>query len=809
MVRAVLISVMLAVVALAATAVWALHDLSFSAVLEPPAEPIVILEAADGSELSRKGPVQDPPVAREDIPQHLVDAVLAIEDRRFYDHWGVDPFAILRAAVRNVRASTIVEGGSTITQQLVKLRLGDDERTLRRKIREAALAVWLETHLSKGEILTAYLNTAYFGAGATGVSAAARVYFDKAVSDLTLEESVLLAGLVTAPSRLNPLQNRQAAEERASVVLDAMVDSRRLDSDRAEAAKAQPAMLNEGRFASSSPTWFSDWVIAAEAGDIARSFGDGRVAIRVRTTLDPRLQAVAEEVINAALDNLGEANGEAQAALVAMRPDGAVVAMVGGRSYQESEFNRAVQAMRQPGSTFKLFVYFAALRNGYSPDQTIEDAPLEIDGWTADNFAGQYHGTVTLADAFARSLNAATVRLAHDVGIDEVVEAAQFLGIDAPLRATPSLALGTSEVSLLDLTGAYASVLAGVAPLEPVGVAGYGGLDQQHLLAPGPPARARQSLGPYQRPLIALLERVVNEGTGRAAVLDGFAAGKTGTSANYRDAWFVGFTESLVAGVWVGHDNGEPMDEMTGGKVPASIWKSFMSEAGRILGGEPRPAEPRGDETVAVLEPDDDNDQAERDALADAPVFGSPAGQTWTLVDRQPDDRAEPGDRDRYLYSAPGAFGGQDEPEHIQPSLTFPRSAAIIGGLEQESARALQTVRPESATRPMIQCDYDACSRFYRSFREADCTYQPYRGPRKLCLRGSPVLVTPDGSDGEIELEDLEEGSAGEALMTGGIDAGPSSAQCNYDACSRAYRSFRESDCTFQPYRGGRKLCQK
>ncbi len=777
MVRAFVIAVMLALVAFATAMAWALHDLSFSAVVAPPAEPIIVLEAADGTKLGRKGPIQDPPVARQDIPQHLVDAVLAIEDRRFYDHWGIDPIGILRASVRNLRAGGVVEGGSTITQQLVKLRLGDDERTLRRKIREAALALWLESRLSKGEILTQYLNTAYFGAGATGISAAARVYFDKTVSELGFEESALLAGLMTAPSRLNPIRNREAAEERAAVVLDAMVAGNRLDSVRAEAAKARPATLKEARFDFSSPTWFSDWVEAAEADDIAHSFGAGRPAIRIRTTLDPRLQALAEKIVSTALDNLGETNGDVQAALVAMQPDGSVVAMVGGRSYEESEFNRAVRAMRQPGSTFKLFVYFAALRNGYSIDQTIEDAPLDIDGWSPDNFAGEYYGTVTLADAFARSLNAATIRLALDVGIDEVVEAARFLGIDAPLGANPSLALGTSEVSLLDLTGAYASVLAGMSPIEPTGIAGYGGLDQRRLLAPGPPARPRQDLAPYQRPLIELLKRVVDGGTGRAAALDGFAAGKTGTSANYRDAWFVGFTENLVAGVWVGNDDGTPMDEMTGGKLPATIWKAFMSEASRIVGHEPSPAGPGGDELVAALGAGDSRDHAGQDSRADAPVFGGPGGQTSLFIDRQPQRLAEPAYQDQQPPSTPEGFNVEEG--------DWPARAAV-------------------------QCDYHACSRAYRSFRRSDCTYQPYRGPRKLCLRGATVAMSRDG-DGDIEQANLEQGSApGEPIAESLNGATPRPAvQCNYYACSAAYRSFRASDCTFQPFRGQRKLCRK
>ena len=314
--------------------------------------------------------------------------------------------------------------------------------------------------------------------------------------------------------------------------------------------------------------------------------------------------------------------------------------MVGGKNYQESEFNRAVDAMRQPGSAFKLFVYYAALRNGLSPRDRVEDAPLEIEGWEPQNFGENYHGRVSLAEAFARSLNTATVRLALEVGIDEVIAAARDLGIDAPLSESPSLALGSSEVSLIDLTGAYASVRAGVAPVEPWGIAAFGTDEQARMFKLGPPVAPERQLQPYQEPLVGLLKLVVDRGTGRAAALDGFAAGKTGTSQNYRDAWFIGFNEALVVGVWVGNDDETPMDEVTGGKLPALIWRNFMTEAMAIAAGR-RPA-PEGEEAPAGVE-----------------------------------------------------------------------------------------VAAEEA--PSQQCNYRACGRAYRSFRSSDCTFQPYRGQRKLC----------------------------------------------------------------------------
>jgi membrane peptidoglycan carboxypeptidase len=610
------------------------------------------------------------------------------------------------------------------------------------------------------------------------------------VADLTLEESVILAGLITAPSRLNPIHDPEAAQERAAVVLDAMVESRRLDRLRAEVAKERPANLNPTSVEAPAATWFADWV-REQAAEIARSFEPGHVtAVRVRTTFDPRLQSLAERIMSRALADYGKTEG----ALVAMRPDGVVLAMVGGRSYDESQYNRAVQAMRQPGSTFKLFVYFAALRNGFSPDDVIEDAPVEIGRWRPENFGERYHGRVSLADAFARSLNAATVRLAQSVGIDEVVEAARLLGIDAQLRETPSLALGTSEVSLLDLTGAFASVRAGTAPVEPWGIAGFGMLDQQRLLAPGPPATPRQSLAPYDRPLIEMLKRVIDQGTGRAAALDGFAAGKTGTSENYRDAWFIGFTEELVAGVWVGNDDGRPMDEITGGKLPAAIWKEFMAEASRLLGREAPAADPGGEVVVS-------------DALEMQQPEGEADGNQLVIRPREP-QLYERGlaatDADEPIFGAPDGQVQPDQDGQVQADQEtleqMSRNDPTLGFLESDEA--------EMEAEP--QCDVDACSRRYRSFRASDCTYQPYRGRRKLCPIGSVEGTTDNAMNVETPALAPEQGSITRGLVTSESDeaAQDTRFQCNYDACSEAYDSFQASDCTYQPYSGGsRKLC--
>jgi penicillin-binding protein 1A len=727
-VRTFVLLVLLGVALFAGLLAWALHDLPYASVLDEPAgEPTIMLEAANGDILARKGPFKAADVTREDLPDHLVDAVLSIEDRRFYIHRGIDPRGILRAMRRNFDAGGVVQGGSTITQQYVKIVHLSRERSLKRKIREAALSVWLDAQLGKDAILTRYLNNVYLGAGATGVAAAARVYFDKAVSELSLAESAMIAGLIKAPSQYSPFNDEEAARERTATVLDAMVENRKLDRDTAEQAKANPVVLKPARIAARSGTWFADWVYR-EAAEIAGSF---RGAMRVRTTFVPALQEIAERVVAAALDREGAASGAGQAALVAMRPDGAVLAMVGGRSYEESEYNRAVQAMRQPGSAFKLFVYYAALRNGLSPDDRIEDAPIEIDGWQPENYGERYHGQVTLADAFARSLNAASVRLAQQLGIAEVVAAARDLGIDAPLAETPSLALGASEVTLLDITGAYAAVRAGVAPIEPWGIAGFGGSDQPQLFGMGPPLEQRHPLGPYHEPLVRMLQRVVESGTGRAAALDGFAAGKTGTSQSFRDAWFIGFTEPLVVGVWVGNDDGTPMDEVSGGTLPARIWRQFMAEAQAMVRS--------AGQVASAGEPAESTEAEEGEALslAEGEEAASAPGQETAEREAEreqqiPEAEAEPDMAQGDARPQPAA--GEPEGRAGAESDAEPESA---NAGEQQPTSLFQEAREVSQTEePPPQCNYRTCSRFYRSFRASDCTFQPFGGgPRKLCER--------------------------------------------------------------------------
>jgi 1A family penicillin-binding protein len=579
---------MLVMFAAAGSAGWVVATIHFPELATITSPRVIVLASADGHFLRHAGEFRLAPVAAKDMPADLVDAVLSIEDRRFYRRGAIDFLSMLRAFRQNLAAGRIVAGGSTITQQLVKTNFLGRQRTYRRKIVEAAISIWLDHHLTKDQILTGYLNSVYLGSGATGFPAAAKLYFNKSVGDLNLPEAAMLAGMVNAPEQNNPLHNPDAARKRAAVVLDAMVANGKVAEDEALVAKLHPATPVGANVAPVSNGWFGDWVY--EKASSATSAHAG--TLQVKTTLDPRLQQQAADIVQTTLARYGASKHASEAALVAMRPDGAVIAMVGGRNYATSSYNRAVQAKRQPGSAFKLFDYYAALRQGYTPDNEILDAPIDIHGWRPANYGHGHHGEVTLADAFANSLNDAAVRLSQQVGIGEVIAAARDLGLHAPLANTPSLALGTSEVTLLDLTAAYAAVRAGKAPVTPWGISGIKTQGDQNYVATDGNGGAQHSLERYQTELIKLLQGVVDHGTGRAAKLQGFAAGKTGTTQDYRDAWFVGFDDSLIVGVWVGNDDHSPMKGVVGGSLPAAIWKAFMEQAGASATASLSPASP-------------------------------------------------------------------------------------------------------------------------------------------------------------------------------------------------------------------------
>ncbi len=570
-------------VALGGLVAWYGWDLPDPETLETPTRrPSVTLLADDGSVLATYGDLHGGMVRFNQMPPYLVQAVVATEDRRFFDHPGMDAIGILRAAYANLRAGAVRQGGSTLTQQIAKNLFLTPERSIRRKVREMLLAFWLEARFDKRQLFTIYINRVYFGAGAWGIEAAAQRYFARRTARLGLRQAALLAGLLKAPSRYSPLADPAKAAARADLVIDNMVATGFLTAAQARAAKREPlAVASRGR--GSGVRYFTDWLLDRAAGYIGPTGRD----LVIRTTLSPRLQRIAETRVAAGLKGEGARRGVGQAALVAMAPDGAVRAMVGGRDWRKSQFNRATQALRQPGSAFKLFVYLAALEAGMTPADTVLDAPLEIRGWRPRNYTGRYRGRVTLADALAGSINTAAVRLTEKVGRGKVAAVAQRLGITAPLKIHPSLALGASEVTLLELTGAYAALANRGYAAWPYGIAEIrDGAGATLYRRAG--AGAGRVVGPGTlRPLQTMLAGVITRGTGRAARIGRPAAGKTGTSQDSRDAWFIGFTAELVAGVWVGNDDETPMKRVTGGGLPARIWRGFMRDA--LKGTPPRP----------------------------------------------------------------------------------------------------------------------------------------------------------------------------------------------------------------------------
>lgn len=543
---------------------WLIFTAPLSKSLEPPVPPSITLLSAEGTPIARSGAIVGKPVDAAKLPQHVVDAFIAVEDRRFRSHWGIDPRGILRAFVNNSFTSGSAQGGSTITQQLAKNAFLTSRRTMGRKFQEVLIAFWLEAWLTKDEILSRYLSNVYFGDNQYGLDAAARHYFSRPATDLTTGQAAMLAGLVKAPSRLAPSSNLKGAQARQAVVIGTMVDAGLLT--KAEAADIGPARLRLARTKTlPTGTYFADWVMP-EAREAAGELG---TEATVTTTLETRMQRAAERAVrNAGLR-------QSQIAIVAMRPDGRVVAMVGGKDYRQSPFNRATQARRQPGSTFKLFVYLAALRAGMTPDSTVLDEPVTIGGWSPRNSDGRYRGEITLRQAFARSSNVAAARLIKDVGPAAVIKAARDLGITTPIDNEASIALGTSTVSLLELTAAYAAIANGDAPVVPRGLAqgdAPGWFDRI--------ASIRRSIG--QRELDGmrdLMSAAVNEGTGQSAALSVETFGKTGTTQDNRDALFVGYAEGLVAAVWMGNDDNTSNPGLAGGGAPARVWRDFMAQA--------------------------------------------------------------------------------------------------------------------------------------------------------------------------------------------------------------------------------------
>jgi penicillin-binding protein 1A len=574
------------VVFLAGLVAYYAQDLpDISSLSAPTRQPSVTVRAVDGSTIATIGNQYGEYVDVKSMPRYLPEAVIATEDRRFYTHFGIDPRGLLRAVVANLRAGEVVQGGSTITQQLAKNLFLSPERTLKRKIQESLLALWLEHRFTKDQILTIYLNRVYLGAGSYGVDAAARRYFGKPARDVTLYEAAVLAGLLKAPSRFAPTHASDLTTARADQVLARMVDAHFITLAQAQAAQKTGAAFAADEGPDSDVRYFIDWVvdqIDSFTGGISRD-------LVVKTTFDPRLQKIAQAKIKETLDGPGKEAGVTEGAMVALAPDGAIRAMVGGRDYGTSQFNRVTQALRQPGSSFKLFVYLSALEAGMRPFDTVLDAPLTFKGWSPGNFDDKYLGEITLTKALADSRNTAAVRVAQRTGIPTVIEMAQRLGITSPLRPDLSLALGTSEVTLLELSSAY-----GALANDGVGVWAYGITEVRDWQ--GNVLYRRSGSGPgrvLSKAMVAtmssMLTHVISEGTGKAAAIDRPAAGKTGTSQGFRDAWFIGYTADMVAGIWFGNDDEQPMKHVTGGRLPAKAWHDFMAEALKDVPVRPLP----------------------------------------------------------------------------------------------------------------------------------------------------------------------------------------------------------------------------
>ncbi|OAN57533.1 transglycosylase domain-containing protein [Sphingobium sp. TCM1] len=543
---------------------WLAVTAPLSRSLKPIAPPAISLMSADGHLIARRGAVIDKPVTMTELPAHVPQAFMAIEDRRFQSHWGVDPRGVARAMWHNLWSDGSSQGGSTITQQLAKGMFLSSDRTFGRKAREALIAVWLEAWLTKDQIMERYLSNVYFGDNVYGLRAAARHYFNRSPERLTIPQAAMLAGLLKAPSRLAPTSNLKGARARAALVTQAMVDAGYIS--QAERNALPPARLNlHDDPDPTSGTYFADWVLPHARDRAGAVYGEQEVP----TTLDWRIQRLAEAAIRRA------PLGQAQAALVAMKPDGSVVAMVGGKNYAKSSFNRAVQAKRQPGSTFKLFVYLAAFRSGMTPDDMVDDTPITTGTYRPANHGGKYRGRITLRQAFAASSNVAAVRLTQKVGVDTVIKVARDLGVTAPLTEDLSLALGTSEIPLIELAEAYASVAAGAYP-----VVAHGLPPEQQGWFEKLMQRQRRFSDDQLEMIRDLLSSAANRGTGSAAALRTSTFGKTGTTQDSRDAIFVGYAGGLVTAVWIGNDDNAPLPGgAAGGGVPARIWRNFMSGA--------------------------------------------------------------------------------------------------------------------------------------------------------------------------------------------------------------------------------------
>lgn len=532
--------------------------------------------ANDGSVVARYGDIKEGNISADNLPKNVANAIIATEDRRFYYHFGLDPIGLARAIFVNVTHKGVRQGGSTITQQLAKNLFLSQEKTYKRKIQEALLAVWLEHELSKDEILAAYMNRVYLGAGTYGVKAAAKVYFGKDVNKLNLQEAATIAGLLKAPTRYSPLINPKAAKERAAVVLGAMEDAGYItEKQRKNAEKLTLAKTEKGAD-EKTERYFSDWI----ADTLDDLIGTPNTDVIVETTMDPEVQRATGATLKKMIDTDGKKLRVSQAASVVLRPDGSIIAIVGGVDYNDSQFNRATQGLRQPGSSFKPFVYLAAIEKGANEDTIIEDSRITEGKYRPTNFGNKYYGEVRMIDALTLSLNTVAFKLAKAVGIDSVISVARRAGITADLEPNLSLALGSSEVPMIEMAGAYATINSGGYAVRPFGILRVKEKDSGKVLYEYKPEPAPRVFRAEDiRALVNMMISVVQNGTGQGAKGAFFAAGKTGTTQDYRDAWFDGFSQDFVAVVWFGNDDNTSMKNVTGGSIAARAWRDIISAA--------------------------------------------------------------------------------------------------------------------------------------------------------------------------------------------------------------------------------------
>ncbi len=540
-----------------------------------------------GNEIGRRGILHNDSVPLEEIPDYLVKATLATEDRRFYEHFGIDFLGTLRALSENLRANSVVQGGSSISQQLAKNVFLSNERTIERKIKEAFLALWLEANLTKNEILKLYLDRSYLGGGTFGVDAASEFYFGKSVRDISLAEAAMLSGLFKAPGRFAPHIDLPAARGRANQVLVNMVEAGFMTQGQIQIARRNPATAID-RSSTPAPDYFLDHAFE----EVRRTLDGREFFVVAKTTLDPSLQAAAENSIESHLRQYGSEFRVQQAGMVTLEMDGAVRALVGGRDYGESQFNRATKALRQPGSSFKGYVYVTALLNDYTPDSVVPDAPINIGGWSPRNYGRSFAGPVTLTTALARSINTIPVRLAQSVGRENIIEMAEKLGVRTPLRVSRPLPLGVSEMTVMDQAAGYGAFANGGYRMDPFAITEIRNLSGDIVYRHDRDAPPRERAIPAEtaEQMNRMLHTVNENGTGGRARIEGIpTAGKTGTSQAHRDAWYVGYTGNYVSAVWMGNDDFTPTNRLVGGRLPAMAWQQFMSFAHEGIALKPIP----------------------------------------------------------------------------------------------------------------------------------------------------------------------------------------------------------------------------